>query len=177
MVALGNYLSCVTSAMVGLGNYVIYITSAMVGLGNCVIYVTSAISYFRCFIFVIFNISKCRNVILYLFSRFTMSKCHFATYVRHSCLWKCHFTMRFWHVSCFSRALFVFLKDFRKLQKMLIANGRCRHSQNWIVILRHVLEVEFTKLCTCAAKKPGEEERHSQEWQTTSSIFALEPIC
>ena len=47
--------------------------------------------------------------------------------------------------------------------------------QNQMVILRGVLEVKFTKYCTCAAKNPGELKEYSQEWTGFFIILELEP--
>ena len=47
--------------------------------------------------------------------------------------------------------------------------------QNEVVILRGVLEVKFTKYCTCAAKNPGEGGEDSRDRQGFSSISKLEP--
>ena len=40
----------------------------------------------------------------------------------------------------------------------------CWHLQNQMVILRGVLEVKFTKYCTCAAENPGQPEQYSRQW-------------
>ena len=47
--------------------------------------------------------------------------------------------------------------------------------QNQVVILRGVLEVKFTKYCTCAAKNPGQHGGYSWLWTGFSSISVLEP--
>ena len=57
----------------------------------------------------------------------------------------------------------------------MIINGRCWRLQNQMVILRGVLEVKFTKYCTCAARNPGELGELSREWQGFSIICKLEP--
>ena len=47
--------------------------------------------------------------------------------------------------------------------------------QNQVVILRGVLEVKFTKYCTCAAGNPGGGGELSRDRQGFSSISKLEP--
>ena len=44
-----------------------------------------------------------------------------------------------------------------------------------MVILRSVLEVDFTKYFTCVAENPGQPEQDSREWTEFSSILELEP--
>ena len=47
--------------------------------------------------------------------------------------------------------------------------------QNEVVILRSVLEVKFTKYCTCAAGKPGVLKEYSRPWTGFFTIVELEP--
>ena len=44
-----------------------------------------------------------------------------------------------------------------------------------MVILRGVVEVKFTKYCSCAAENPGELKHKFQEWTDFSIILELEP--
>ena len=46
--------------------------------------------------------------------------------------------------------------------------------QNQVVILRRVLEVKFTKYCTCAAESPAQAQQYSRLWTTFSVILELE---
>ena len=47
--------------------------------------------------------------------------------------------------------------------------------QNQVVILRGVLEVKFTKYCTCAARDPGGAPELSRPWTGFFIILELEP--
>ena len=58
---------------------------------------------------------------------------------------------------------------------MVIIAGKCWPLQNKMAILRSVLEVKFTKYCTCAAGNPGQSPELSQPWTGFSIIVELEP--